>query len=71
MIHHLQLDFMAILLLGKKSWSGLQQAWRKLRGRGPCAPPPPDFGRSEGSAKQWWRAAFLRAHQDFKSLRHP
>ena len=33
---------------------------------------PPDFGRIEGAAGQWWRqAALLLAHPDFQTLRHP
>ena len=31
----------------------------------------PDFGRIEGAAGQWQRAALLLAHSDFQTLRHP
>ena len=34
-------------------------------------PPPPDFGRIEGTAGQRRRAALLLAHPDFQTLRHP
>ena len=32
---------------------------------------PPYFGRIEGAARQWGRAALLLAHPDFQTLRHP
>ena len=34
-------------------------------------PHPPNFGRSEGAAGQWRRAALLLAYSDFQTLRHP
>ena len=43
-------------------------------GEGGCGGPggvrPPDFGRIEGAAEQWRRAALLLAHPDFQTLRH-